>query len=192
MKEKSRYHNKARGRITKNWAPIKTSPRVQEGVAIIKEVLSDGQEHSAKDLVSAFEKAGSYQRYLYDALKLLPEVKQNNRGRGGCTYTWKSPEPSQQAKRDANPVVARSTDIAKAKNDKESPKHAALRDRVEEVLPGYDPVVSIAQIANDDSVPIAVRLECHRDVAKYTTPMVKAAEITTDDQPIALNFRWES
>ena len=82
--------------------------------------------------------------------------------------------------------------MAKAKNDKESPKHAAIRDRVEEVLPGYDPVVSIAQIANDGSVPIAVRLECHRDVAKYTTPMVKAAEITTDDQPIALNFRWET
>jgi hypothetical protein len=192
MKEKSRYHNKARGRITKNWAPVKTSPRVQEAVAIIKEILADGKEHPISELRTAFEAAGSYTRYLYDALKILPEVRQTMRGRGGCTYSWKAPVPSPQAQRDANPQVARSTDVAKAKNDKESPKHAAIRDRVEEVLPGYDPVVSIAQIANDDSVPIAVRLECHRDVAKYTTPMVKAAEITTDDQPIALNFRWET
>ena len=188
------FHTKGgnSARQTKEWAPLVISPRVQEAMMAIKEVLKDGEEHSIKDIKAAIKGLGSRERYIYDALKAMPEVDKHNHGRGGSFYRFKSPEKLAEEKKAIHPAVARDTQIAREKDDKRSPKHSALRDRVEEVLPGYDPVVSIAEIANDASVPIAIRLECHRDVARYTTPQVKATEITSEDQPIALNFKWEA
>ena len=179
-------------KAAQDFLPVSVGPRIQEAMIAIREVLSDGEEHSVKDIKDVIKGLGSRERYIYDALKIMPEVVVHNHGRGGSFWRLKNPEIPNEEKRKKNPDVARNTDIAKAKDDQRSPKHAALRDRVEEVLPGYDPVVSIAEIANDPTIPIAIRLECHRDVARYTTPQVKATEITSDDQPIALSFKWES
>jgi|DEB0MinimDraft_6_1074348.scaffolds.fasta_scaffold35857_1 hypothetical protein len=174
-----------------DWEPIVMSPRVTEAMQTIVEVLSDGKEHSIADLRNAQAANKSPTRYIYDALKLLPEVESHNHGRGGSFYRLRNPEKPAEEKKKDNPAVAKSVDIIVQKDDKRSVQRAALRDRVEDVLPGYDPVVSIAEIANDPSVPIAIRLECHRDVARYTTPQVKAVEITSEDQPVALSFKWQ-
>ena len=179
-------------KAAQDFLPVSVGPRVQEAMIAITEVLSDGQEHSVKDIKSVIKGLGSRERYIYDALKIMPEVVVHNHGRGGSFWKLRNPEIPNEEKRQNNPSVARDTQIAKKKDDKRSPRHAAIRDRVEEVIPGYDPVVSIAEIANDPTIPIAIRLECHRDVARYTTPQVKATEITSDDQPIALNFKWEA
>jgi hypothetical protein len=42
----------------------------------------------------------------------------------------------------------------------------------------YDPVVSMAMIANDPNNPIDLRANCHDKVAKYVRPVLKAVEVT--------------
>jgi hypothetical protein len=71
------------------------------------------------------------------------------------------------------------------------PTNQSVADRLATYVPQYDPIVALAQIASDHTTPLAVRIEIHSTLAKYIVPQVKATEITSSDQPIALNFKWE-
>ena len=181
---------RAGGQKIRHWKPFtKPKPKQTKAIELIREALSDGNEHTATELKELFAKADVGWRYACEAKKFLgDEVLINNRGRGGALWRWRHAEAPHEVKKAENPMAAKSAALIKEHGPATK---APLRERVEEAVPGYDPVVSIAQIANDPSVPIAVRLECHRDVAKYMVPQVKATEITTDDQPIALSFRWQ-
>ena len=44
--------------------------------------------------------------------------------------------------------------------------------------PGYSPVVSMADIANDMDNDLSTRFNAHKEVAQYVTPKLKALEVT--------------
>lgn len=60
----------------------------------------------------------------------------------------------------------------------------ALLEAIQEKYPGYHPVLAMASIANDESLPLDVRFGAHKEVAQYVTPKLKAVEMTAtlDDQ----------
>ena len=177
----------SKGRKNTKWVPTeKPGGALLKAMDILKEVLADGKEHHSSDLQQLFTEKGANWRHTSEAKKWIGNIEVNNRGRDG--QYWKLLKAPEKASKTSNTVAAasQSSKVIGAKSVKTAP----LRERISNALPGYDPVVSIAEIANDESIPIAVRLECHRDVAKYTVPQVKATEITTDDQPLALNFKW--
>ena len=42
--------------------------------------------------------------------------------------------------------------------------------------PGYQPVVSMADIANDESNDLLMRFNAHKEIAQYIVPKLKAVE----------------
>jgi len=182
--------SKKNGPNIKHWEPVTPIPKkVRDSIDIVNEVLADGAEHHSSEFKDIFEEHGILFRYFHAATKeIRPTLKVVNRGRAGAFYKLKHPQTPVAVATKKNPEVAVSARVAQ----KSAPVGAqTLRDKVNDAVPGYDPIVAIAEIANDQSTPVAVRLECHRDVAKYMVPQVKAVEITSDDQPIALSFKWE-
>ena len=174
------------GKSSSNWnqsTPL--SPTVAKCVSLLQAYLKDGQPYEVKEMLAFLKENGVDRKYAYEARKILG-IQITGSGRTGSYWSL---GPDHAIARKEQPAAARNSDIATSK----APVAAkALKERVADAIPGYDPIVSIAQIANDQTVPIAVRLECHRDVARYTTPQVKATEITSDDQPLALSFKWAS
>jgi hypothetical protein len=63
----------------------------------------------------------------------------------------------------------------------------ALNELMAEKFPGYDPIVAMAEIANDDKNDIEIRLTAHKEVAKYTRPQLKSVE-HTGDKAITFNI----
>lgn len=49
-------------------------------------------------------------------------------------------------------------------------------DLLEEKFPGYNPIVSMAAIANDETLPRDIRMAAHKEVAQYVAPKRKAIE----------------
>ena len=56
----------------------------------------------------------------------------------------------------------------------------ALIALLEVKYPGYNPVVSMAEIANDMDNDLPTRFNAHKEVAQYIVPKLKALEITGD------------
>jgi len=56
----------------------------------------------------------------------------------------------------------------------------ALIALLEAKFPGYNPVVEMAAIANDESVDLPMRAQMHKEVAQYTHPKLKAVETTIE------------
>lgn len=52
-----------------------------------------------------------------------------------------------------------------------------LADMMKARFPNYDPVMAMAAIAQDDSVEIQHRVTCHKEVAQYFRPKLRATEI---------------
>lgn len=44
-------------------------------------------------------------------------------------------------------------------------------------FPGYNPVAAMAEMANDKKLDDNLRLQAHKEVAKYTFPQLKAIEV---------------
>ena len=55
---------------------------------------------------------------------------------------------------------------------------ATLKELLAEKYPDYNPVVAMAEMAQDEKNTVTVRLAAHREVAKYTNHQLKAIEIT--------------
>lgn len=45
-------------------------------------------------------------------------------------------------------------------------------------FPGYNPVAAMAEMANDKKLDDNLRLQAHKEVAKYTFPQLKAIEVS--------------
>ena len=146
----------------------------------LMEILSDGKEHIAVDIQKGLGEYGLRSSAIYEAAKRLNIVKTGG-GRAGKSL-WRLPS------NDLFLGAKAQTSTAVTKNKK---GRAAILEKIEGLFPDYDPVVAIAGIAQDPSVPLSVRLECHKDVAKYLIPQVKSVEITAEDAPLAMEFKWQ-
>lgn len=56
-------------------------------------------------------------------------------------------------------------------------KSVELAELMANKYPHYDPVVSMAEIANDPSVDLQHRITCHKEVAKYVRPQLRSMTI---------------
>jgi len=59
---------------------------------------------------------------------------------------------------------------------------------LEEYFPGYNAVVSMAKLANDEGASRAERFNANKEVAKYMHPQLKAVDITSAGEGITFNF----
>ena len=57
----------------------------------------------------------------------------------------------------------------------------ALQDRIAERYPGWDPVEAMAEIAQDDTNDVMIRLAALKEIAQYIHPKRKAIEHTGKD-----------
>jgi len=153
---------------------------------ILMKLLSDGNERTSTEVHDYVRQHGGTKKHTGPACKALG-IEMNGGGRQGPVL-YRLVGATTQYK-DANPEVVRSVEILSKKAGEPADD---LRSKLEHAVPGYDPLVAMAQIANDLSVPLAIRLEIHQTLSKYLVPQVKAAAITTNDQPLALNFRWKT
>ncbi len=48
--------------------------------------------------------------------------------------------------------------------------------------PNYNPVIALADIANDDSNDVNIRLQAHKEVAKYIEPQLKSSEVKSTSE----------
>lgn len=53
---------------------------------------------------------------------------------------------------------------------------AALIERLSERFPNYDPVIALAELAQNASVDLSVRLDCHKTLANYLYPKMRSVE----------------
>ena len=63
-------------------------------------------------------------------------------------------------------------------------KTSELCDLIAEKLPGYDPVVTMALLANDESLPLELRIDLHKAVAPFMRAKLKMLEITDRGAPM--------
>lgn len=56
-------------------------------------------------------------------------------------------------------------------------KSQALIELIGSRFPSYHPVVALAEIANDPTNDISIRLQANKEVAKYVAPQLKAIEV---------------
>jgi hypothetical protein len=155
------------------------APRVQKAMTHMMEILSDGNEHLSVDIQKKLNEYGFRHSAIYEAAKRLNVVKTGG-GKAGKAK-WRLPTKDLFLK----PQAQVSTKVTKGKG------RAAILEKITELFPNYDPIVAIAGVAQDPSVPLSVRLECHKDVAKYLIPQVKAVEVTAEDAPLKMEFKWD-
>lgn len=55
---------------------------------------------------------------------------------------------------------------------------ATLYEQMQERYPGYNPVLAMADMAQDKKLDDNLRLQAHKEVAKYTFPQLKAMEVS--------------
>lgn len=61
-------------------------------------------------------------------------------------------------------------------------KSLAIRELLAQKYPGYNPVLSLVEIAQDPGNEITIRLQAHKEVAKYMAPQLKAIEIRDENE----------
>ena len=52
----------------------------------------------------------------------------------------------------------------------------SILDMLQEEFPGYHPVMALAVLGNDETLEKASRITCHKEIAKYVAPQLKAVE----------------
>lgn len=67
----------------------------------------------------------------------------------------------------------------------------ALLDQIAEKWPGYHPVVALCAIANDESLPLEMRFQAHKEAAQYIEPKRKAVEMDSFTEISAGNVTWK-
>ena len=65
---------------------------------------------------------------------------------------------------------------------------AALLAKLEDSFPTYDPLLALVEIAQDASVDLSVRLDCHKTLANYLYPKMRSVEWIDENttQPIVI------
>ena len=64
----------------------------------------------------------------------------------------------------------------------------ALRDRLAEKFPGWDPVEAMAKVANDKSADPATRFQACKEVAQYIHPKLKSIEVSGELKSTIVRF----
>jgi len=64
----------------------------------------------------------------------------------------------------------------------------ALIERLNDKYPSYDPVIALAELAQDASVDLSVRLDCHKTLANYLYAKMRSVEWIDENtsQPIVI------
>lgn len=69
----------------------------------------------------------------------------------------------------------------------------ALKSRSNELLtaiqarfPNYHPLIAIAEIAHHEGADLELKFQCHKTIAKYIEPELKAVEVRTDNNDRSL------
>jgi len=65
---------------------------------------------------------------------------------------------------------------------------AALIERLNDNYPSYDPVIGLAELAQDVLVALSVRLDCHKTLVSYLYPKMRSVEWKDENtnQPIVI------
>jgi len=58
----------------------------------------------------------------------------------------------------------------------ESKTNTALLSMLQVKFPNYHPVVAMAEMAHESGIEDGIRLNCHKEIAKYVEPQLKAVE----------------
>ena len=156
----------------------------QKTYTALATILADGKEHTSDEVREFVKSTGANWKHVPKIRKILGALIEGGGKAGPTTYRLQGAAFAEQ-----NPAIAKSSEVLQKKTGTDARN---LRQKLDESVPGYDPLVSMAQIAQDSTVPLAIRLEIHQTLAKYLVPQIKAAEITTNDQPIALSFKWKN
>lgn len=53
-----------------------------------------------------------------------------------------------------------------------------LAGMLHEKFPGYDPLMAMAEIAQDVEVELSLRIMCHKEVAQYLRPKLRSTTVT--------------
>jgi hypothetical protein len=53
-----------------------------------------------------------------------------------------------------------------------------LANLLHEKFPGYDPLMAMAEIAQDVEVELSLRITCHKEVAQYLRPKLRSTTVT--------------
>ena len=56
-------------------------------------------------------------------------------------------------------------------------KTQGIVELITEKFPNYHPLISLAEIANDFSNDVAIRLQANKEIAKYICPQLKAIAV---------------
>ncbi len=69
-------------------------------------------------------------------------------------------------------------------------KTQGIAESIAERFPNYHPVIALAEIANDPSCDIIIRMQAHKEVAKYLCPQLKAVSVNLveDIEPERINL----
>jgi len=67
---------------------------------------------------------------------------------------------------------------------------AAMRDLMDERYPEWNPVLAMAEIAQDDEFDLSVRVQCMKEVAGYMYPKQKAVELRSGEPQGSVEFVW--
>ena len=59
---------------------------------------------------------------------------------------------------------------------------AALLTKLDEVFPSYDPLLALVEIAQDPETDLSMRVDCHKTLASYIYPKMRATEPAVIDE----------
>ena len=64
-------------------------------------------------------------------------------------------------------------------------KRQTLLEAIQERFPDYHPVLAMAQIANDETLPDDLRFNAHKEVSQYILPKLRSVEVSgNEDKPL--------
>lgn len=56
-----------------------------------------------------------------------------------------------------------------------------IMDMIQREYPNYHPLVSLARIAHNPDADLTTQFQCHKEIAKYLEPTMKAIDVTTNE-----------
>ena len=65
----------------------------------------------------------------------------------------------------------------------------AIAELLVEKYPGYHPIIALAEIANDKTQEVAIRLHANKEVAKYICPQLKSIESNPGNEKQKITVR---
>jgi len=77
--------------------------------------------------------------------------------------------------------MAKNTKTGGRKKGTPNRERKTLIEMLEEKYSGYNPVMAMAEIANNKKINIILRFQANKEVAKYVSPQLKAVQMDLKD-----------